>query len=281
MDKDKKSTLEDFMKPEEEEELKAENKADTLTLDEPKKRTWLVVLLTALATLLVASGGYVAWQSYKADKTLKAEEKIENPVVTKKDTTPAATDQKMVYVNVPEGLNLRKEANASAEVLAIVPYGSKLVVLETSGDWYKTTFDSKTGWLAKLYTQETDPLVYKNSTYGFQITFPSTWAYKLFPSKFGSSGITAGYYVAVPTADTKVDESSSGVDKGYASLFAISIYTPAQWDTAKGAGGPMPTLAVQNASYVIAYSLPNGITSSDLTAKVVEAKSVVATIKFY
>lgn len=280
MDREKKSTLEEFMKSDKPEEVKAENKADTLSLDEPKKRTWLVVLLTVLATLLIAAGAYVAWQSYKADKTLKSEEKIENPVNTNTVTTTTTATEKFVYINAPEGLNLRKEANATSEVLAIVPNGTKLAPLETSGDWYKTTFNNKTGWIAKLYTSDTDPLVYKNTTYGFQITFPATWNYKFFPTK-AETGVTAGYYVAVPTADTKVDESASGIDKGYASLFAISIYTPSQWDAVSKSADPKPIIAVQNASYVIAYSLPNGIAPTDLAARVAEARSVIATIKFF
>lgn len=280
MDKDKKSTLEELMKTEDREAILADDKADAITLDEPKKKTWLVVLLSALATLLVAGGAYVAWQSYKADKSLKAEEKIETPAVTKTDTTAPTATAQVIYVNSPEGLNLRKEPNATAEVLAIIPNGTKLTVLETSGDWYKVEFDSKTGWVAKLFTTDTDPLVYKSTTYGFQMTFPATWNYKLFPTK-AEDGVTAGYYVAIPTADVSIDESSMGVDKGYTSLFALSIYTPSQWDAASKAEGPKPTLAIQNASYVIAYSMPNGTPASDIAARVAEAKSVIATLKFY
>jgi len=163
-------------------------------------------------------------------------------------------------------------------VLAVIPFGTKLAVIETSGDWYKVEYDSKLGWIAKLYTAEVDPLVYKDKTYGYKITFPSTWAYKIFPIK-GSEGTTAAYYVAVPTTDSAIDESSGGVDKGYASLFAISVYTPSQWDAIKAIGGPTPTVAAQNANYVITYSMPNGIGATDLAARVAEVKSVVATIK--
>jgi len=282
MDKDKKSTLEDLMKTEETDAVRADDKADAITLDEPKKKTWLVVLVTVIVLALLAAGGYVAWKSYQADKTLKAEEKIETPVTTDTKTTNTTTapTEQIMYISATEGLNLRKEASSSAEVLAIIPFGTKLTVLETSGDWYKTTYDSKTGWVAKLFTSETDPLVYKNTTYGFQVTFPATWAYKFFPIA-AENGVTAAYYVAVPTTDTTIDESSMGVDKGYQSLFAVSVYTPSQWDVVQAAEGPKPTLATQNASYVVGYSMPNGIPGSDLAARVAEAKSVIATIKFY
>lgn len=284
MNRDKKATLEELMKTEEEEAILADNREDKISLDEPKRHTWLVVLATVVITLLIAAGGYVAYQSYTADKTLSAEDKIQTPVVS--DTTEAttkttaATTDKIVYVNAPEGLNLRKDAAADGEVLAIMPNGTKLTVIETSGDWYKVEYDSKVGWCAKRYTSETDPLVYKNATYGFQITFPATWNYKFFPAKADATN-TASYYVALPTTDTAIDETSLGVDKGYASLFAINIYTPSQWDTLNNAGNPESTLAIKNTNYVIAYSLPNGIAANDLAARKAEVESVVGTIKFY
>lgn len=278
MNKDKKSTLEELMGPEERAEMIAEDEADQILLDEPKKRTWLVVLLSVLAVLFLAAGGYVAWQSYSADKELKAEEKIENTVESPKTDTEVKAD-KFIYTNASDGLNMRKEAKSDAEVIAVIPFGTKLPILETSGDWYKVEYDSKTGWIAKLYTAEVDPLVYKDKTYGFQVTFPSTWAYKFYPTK-SEEGVTAGYYVSVPTTDATIDESSMGVDKGYASLFAISVYTPSQWEAAKAAGGPVPTVAAQSASYVVTYSMPNGVPASDLAARIAEVKSVIATIKF-
>jgi uncharacterized protein YgiM (DUF1202 family) len=284
MDKDKKSTLEELMKTEDMEAVKADDKADAISLDEPKKRTWLVILITVPLTLLIAAVGYVAWQSYTADKTLKAEDKVDTIVTPKTETTEETptltTGEKSIYIDAPEGLNFRKESKSDAEILAIIPNGTKLILLETSGDWYKVEYDSELGWIAKLYTSETNPLVYKNTTYGFEVTFPAAWAYKFFPTQ-AQDGVTAGYYVAVPTADTAIDETSMGIEKGYNSLIALSIYTPSQWDTISALEGPKPTLAVQNTKYVVAYSLPNGVPGSDLAARVAEVKSVLATIKFF
>jgi hypothetical protein len=280
VNKAKKTTLEELMgSPEEREEMIAEDKADEIILDEPKKKIWLIVLLSTLGVLLLVAGGYVAWQSYNANKKLTAEEKVEKTVVADTKDTPATTTETVVYVNAPDGLNMRQEPKADALVIALIPNGTKLVVLETSGDWYKVTYEGKTGWCAKLYTTGTNPLVYKNSTYGYEMTFPATWAYKLFPIK-EEDGVTAAYYVAVPTTDTTSDETSMGIDKGYLSLFAITVYTPAQWDTASKAEGPKPTVAIQNANYVITYSKPNGTIPSYLAARAAEVSSILATLKF-
>jgi uncharacterized protein YgiM (DUF1202 family) len=280
MNKQKKATLEELMSTEETAAVKADDKTDSISLDEPKRRPWLVLLFVVIALLLAVAGGYVAWRSYKAGETLKTEEKIETPVVENTEEKESAKLEEItVYTSATEGLNFRKEANAEAEILAIIPYGTKLVVIETSGDWYKVEYDNKTGWIAKLYTSDTNPLVYKSDDYGFEMTFPATWAYKLFPAK-ATPVVTATYYVALPTSDTSINESSLGVDLGYSSLFAISVYTPSQWDTMKAYDGPKPVVAVQNADYVITYSLPNGIPANDLAARLAETKSVIATIKF-
>jgi uncharacterized protein YgiM (DUF1202 family) len=280
MDKQKKTTLEELMgTPEEREEMIREDAADEIVLDEPKRRTWLVILLSVLGALLLAAVGFVAWQSYSADKTLTAEEKVEKPATANPKDVPATTTEQVVYVNASDGLNMRQEPKSDSPVLALIPNGTKLVVLETSGDWYKVTFDSKTGWVAKLYTTDVNPLVYKNTNYGFEMTFPANWAYKFFPIK-AEDGVTAAYYVALPTTDASIDESSMGIDKGYYSLFAITVYTPSQWDTARKAEGPKSTLLVQNAKYVVTYSTPNGIAATDLAARVAEVKAVLATIKF-
>jgi len=157
VDKDKNSTLEELMGPEDRAELKAEDEADQIYLDEPKKRTWLLVLISVVAILLLTAGGYVAWQSYGADKKLDAEEKIENQVETP-TTDESATTENAIYATATDGLNMRKEANPDAEVLAVIPNGTKLVVVATEGDWYQVEYADKTGWIAKLYVSETDPL---------------------------------------------------------------------------------------------------------------------------
>jgi len=273
MDKDKKSTLEDFIKSEDTEELEAENKADTLSLDEPKKKTWLIVLLTVLATLLIAGGAYVAWQSYTADKELKAEEKIENPVVEKTETpvTTPTTTEKSVYTTAPEGLNLRKEPKADAEVLAIIPIGTKLVVLETSGDWVKVEYDSKLGWVAKLYTSETNPLAYQNTTYGFGLTFPSTWgSYTVVKRDDVDAGATAYLDVFLVTTDTAI------YPDGKSSMFVIGIYTPSQWATLSAGEGPKPGLLKETAKYVYTYS-PSQATPEDLVALRANINDIVKT----
>ena len=152
MNSQKKTTLEELMgTAAEREETTLEDNADEIILDEPKRKTWLVVILSVLGVLLLVAGGYVAWQTYSADKTLKAEEKVESAPMTT-DSSQAATDGKTVYINAPEGLNMRGEAKSDSTVLAIIPNGTKLTVLETSGDWYRVEFDTKTGWIAKLYT---------------------------------------------------------------------------------------------------------------------------------
>lgn len=274
MNKEKKSTLEELMKPEEREEMIAEDKADEIILDEPKKKTWLLVTVLIVATLLVAAGAYVAYQSYRADKTLKSEEKIENPVVEDKTEEKPVTSEQVIYTNSSEGLNMRKEPKADAEVLAVIPNGTKLVVLETSGDWYKVEYDSKMGWVAKLYTTDTNPLAYKNTDYGFGLTFPSSWGTYTVVKRTTADGATAYYDVFLATADTTTP--SVITDGGKASMFVIGVYTPTQWVAVNAEEGPKPAVVKETAKYVYTYSVAQW-TPEDLRTLSSDVSTIIKT----
>ncbi len=273
MDKTKKETLENLMRKDGVDVTAEEDRADAITLDEPKKRTWLIVTLTVLATLLIAGGAYVAYQSYTADKELTAEEKIENSIeeeVEEQTTMPTSTAQ-TVYINAAEGLNMRKEPNSSSEVLKIIPFGTKLTVLETSGDWYKVEYDSATGWCAKLFTASENPLVYKNTDYGFGLTFPTTWSTYTVEKRSGTeAGVTAYYDVFLVTSDTET------YPNGKSSMFVVAIYTPSEWVAISAGEGPKPGVLKETAKYVYAYS-PSQAAPEDLMARRDDINAIVKT----
>lgn len=71
-------------------------------------------------------------------------------------------------------------------------------------------------------------LVYNDSTYGFSITFNEKWTgWKVKPVKL--DGITATYYFEVPTTDTSWGSGETN-DSGYSSVFAVSVWTKAEWE---------------------------------------------------
>lgn len=75
---------------------------------------------------------------------------------TPDDSTVTPTEQKG-YVNekVTSSLNVRKEASTKSVVLLSIPRNTEVIVLGTSGDWYKVkvTYNGKTvtGYVAKEY----------------------------------------------------------------------------------------------------------------------------------
>ena len=48
-------------------------------------------------------------------------------------------------------LNLRKTASTSATILAIIPVNTVVTTTAKSGDWYKVTYNSRTGWVSGDY----------------------------------------------------------------------------------------------------------------------------------
>lgn len=249
--------------------------------EKPKKvkkpfpwKTVLIVLITFLITAALIMGGLYLYEKKRApkeepkteDTTAPEEEAEEKPVVT----------QKTVYVTVAEGLNLRKEPSSTSEKLTVIPFGTKLEVLATQGTWYKTTYNSLTGWVDSTYTGTTSPLIYKNTKYGFEVTLPATWsAYKVFEGKDTEVAI---FYFALPTSDKKWTDPSD--QAGYGSLFAASVYTKAQYDAAKAEGGPIGDPIATKGDYVLLAS-PGQATPSDLNARYAEVNSILKTLKFY
>jgi hypothetical protein len=155
-----------------------------------------------------------------------------------------------------------------------MPYGTKLTPLETSGDWIKVEYNGKTGWCMASYTSAENPLIYKNTDYGFEITFPVAWSgYKIF-KKDNTDSITL--YVAIPTTDKNWVESVP-VEKGYASLFAFGIYTKEKWEIAKNEE-MKPTYLGEKGNYAITWSSGQA-TPTDQTARFSEIKSIINTFK--
>jgi uncharacterized protein YgiM (DUF1202 family) len=238
-----------------------------------KKKWWKVALVVTITALVTAAAvlGVVYWLSTRNQNKVeepKAEEtKTEEPAVE-----PAAAD-KSIYVNAVGGLNLRKEPNTTAEILAIIPNGTKLTPLETSGEWIKVTYETKTGWVKTEFTTTTNPLVYENTDYGFSLTFPQAWAgYKFFKKIVDGVAV---YYVALPTTDKNWSESAA--EAGYASFFTVGVYTKAQWAAAQSE--EMKPLKIgEKGDYIFSFSSGQA-TPTDLTARFNEIKGIIDTFK--
>ncbi len=239
----------------------------------PVKPVLIVVLLVIVVAALILGGVYY----YLNNKNEATETTTETPQTTEEEATvdePVSADVYR-YVSEPVGLNLRKDPNTNGELVALMPFGAKLKVLDEQNDWLQVEYDGKTGWCAKVYTSTANPLVYQNSDYDFELTFPQSWAgYKFF--KKSISGTEATYYVGLPTTDTAWTDS--GADKGYASLFAVSVYTSAQWTTITAEDGPTPTKLGEKGGYVFAWSSAQS-TPSDLESKFSDNKTIIATFK--
>lgn len=120
-------------------------------------------------------------------------------------------------------------------------------------------------------------LTYTNSTFGFTLTFPASWAgYKMKEKVFTDSVMT--YYITFPTTDSGAVASDIN-DAGYYSPFAISVYTLAQWDAIQAEEGPKPDLITKNATYAFGWSQANGVPASDFGTKSEDIKTIIDSFK--
>lgn len=90
----------------------------------------------------VGSSWYIlgfARPSYKTGATTTTETK---------DTT-----SKKLTVTAKSGLNMRKAANTSSAVICVIPYGTKITSFTKKNEWYKITYNGKTGYIYGKYVK--------------------------------------------------------------------------------------------------------------------------------
>lgn len=83
--------------------------------------------------------------------------KIEPPA--KNTDAPVITGAKKGVITASGGLNLRETASSTGSKLVTIPDGTELDLLEQQGQWYKTAYQGKTGWISADYVSvTTEPL---------------------------------------------------------------------------------------------------------------------------
>ncbi len=90
-----------------------------------------------------------------------------------------------LVVNASGGLNMRAEPDVESEILKTIPNGTELVAKELSGDWYKVTYESKSGWVHRDYVRVVEEersldtrdgwKTYQSPNHGFSVSYPKDW----------------------------------------------------------------------------------------------------------
>lgn len=73
--------------------------------------------------------------------------KVEPPVAT--------TSSGQGKVTASGGLNLRDTPSISGKLLLTIPQGASIDILGTQGQWYKTSYQNKNGWVSAAYVEVT------------------------------------------------------------------------------------------------------------------------------
>lgn len=180
--KNKKDKSKAEEKKKDKEEKPEEEQDNEIVLDKKdkngkkiSKKKILIAIAVLLALLLGAFGGYLYFKNTNKPK--------EEPTPTKTEEPQKEETKKEVYVTADGGLNMRENPDKNAKVLALIPNGTKLTILEEQGDWYKVEYNGETGWVMKDYVSETKPddmKTYTGTGFSadnpkFSIKYPSDW----------------------------------------------------------------------------------------------------------
>jgi len=77
-----------------------------------------------------------------------------------KSTEPIVKEPQKGTITASVGLNLRETPSATGASLITIPKDTTIDIIEQQGQWYKTTYQSKTGWLSSDYvTKSAEPIV--------------------------------------------------------------------------------------------------------------------------
>ena len=72
----------------------------------------------------------------------------------------AAISADTKYVNSEDGLRIRNKPDEDAEVLAVIPFGEEVRLLDDwdHRGWYRIEYENDVAYISAEYTQDTDPL---------------------------------------------------------------------------------------------------------------------------
>lgn len=191
MDKEKENNAEEEVIPAQEENDEENNVleekvkvVETKEMSKPRKKgKFKSILLIALLMLLaggLTGGGIYLWQKNKN----KTEQNNETTAPPKEDTEKVAEpkeEAEAAYVSSLVGLNMRKTASLTAEIVTVLKYGTKLTVEKEEGSFYfGKDGNGNEGYFAKEFTSKTDPLsewiTYNGKNYA--VKYPKDWLKK-------------------------------------------------------------------------------------------------------
>lgn len=90
----------------------------------------------------------------KCNQTFDFEEK------TRVEDIAPQFSAKELFVSASEGLRMRSSPDKinNDNIIAKLPFRTKVVVVQENGDWFQVNIDDKTGWVSKFYLEEQVPV---------------------------------------------------------------------------------------------------------------------------
>lgn len=110
-------------------------------------------------------------------------------------------------------------------------------------------------------------IVYSNTQYGFNLTFPQTWT---------------GYTAKNRVLNWGSLGTSNSVDFGFPaqdSLFNVSMHTKNQWQQIKSEAGPSPVYLGEDSNYVFAYAMGQYAVNDNINERMKEVMDIVKTFE--
>jgi len=134
-------------------------------------------------------------------------------------------------------------------------------------------------FITQTPASESADITCTDNTYSFTYVRPASWgACKVKEAKL--TGITDTFYVEIATKDANFAAGDQVQDPTYYSPFAISVYTPAEWQALQaGQGAEKDTLITHNDNYYFGWSQANGVAATDFGTKTQDIAGIINSFK--
>ena len=116
-------------------------------------RFYTLVIIFLGIFLLAGTVGIIMLVKSKPAPTTTAE-LINTPQINSSQhqtITQSSSGKFSIFVNSSNGINLRSQPSASANILIVVPYSAEIIADQEQGNWYRGSYNGKTGYVMKQY----------------------------------------------------------------------------------------------------------------------------------
>ncbi len=118
----------------------------------------IIFLVLCIVLVVLISLGITALKGIGNENTAETTEELQTTESNIPETEPETEPQTeavetITYAKTKANVRMRVEPNTNCDVITSVPTGTKTLLLEEAGDWYKVSYNGREGYIRGDYIE--------------------------------------------------------------------------------------------------------------------------------